>query len=117
MKNMNEVTRKGSAGPDSRPDLERNAVAELHACNASHRPGNAAQKGRRLAPAARKNAGAGSTTRSLMKSKRGQGVKVCVVNVDKQEAVSLTHISHTPANLTGSVITSCGLTCQHGEAS
>lgn len=52
-----------------------------------------------------------------MNSKSGQRVKVSVIHVDKQEAVSLTSLRHTTANITGSVITSSGFTCQHGEAS
>ncbi|HHD8103941.1 TPA: hypothetical protein ACOXWE_004550 [Salmonella enterica] len=117
MTNTNEVTRQGGIVQDSCPNKELNAVAELHACNASDQPGNSLEKGRRLAPAARKTADAISMTRSSMNSKSGQRVKVSVIHVDKHEAVSLTNSRHTPANITGSVITSSGLTCQHREAS
>ena len=117
MTKSNEVTRKGGIGPDSCPEQALNAVAELHACNASEQPGRAPEKGRRLAPAARKNAGADSMTQLRMSGDRVRRVKVSVIHVDKQEAVSQTSLRHTPANLTGSVITSCGLTSQHGEAS
>lgn len=117
MTDMNAVTRKGGSGPDTSPDQEQNAVTELHACNASEQPGRVPEKGRRLSPAAPKNAVAFSTTRSRMDSRRGQRVKVSVIHVDKQEAVSQATRRHTHGNLTGSVITSCGLTCQHGEAS
>lgn len=117
MTNTNEVTRKSGIGPDNGPYVELNDVAELHACDVSEQQGKAPVKGRRLAPAARKNAGAFSTTRSRRNSKRGQRVKVSVIDVDKQGAVSQATRRHTPASFTGSVITSYGLTRRHGEAS
>ena len=40
MKNMKEVTHKRGVVPDGCPDQELNAVAELHACNATDHPEN-----------------------------------------------------------------------------
>lgn len=117
MKNANEDTRKGGIGPDNGQNKEQNAATELHACKASEQPGRVPEKCRRLAPAARKNAGAYSPTRSRMCSKRDPLVKVSGVNVDKQEAASFTTYRHNLNQYSGSVITSCGLSNQHGEAS
>lgn len=113
MTNANEVTRKGGIRPDNGQNKEQNAVTELHACNASEQPGRVPEKCRRLAPAERKNAGDYCPTRSRMCSKRGPLVKVCGINVDKQEAACFTTYRH----YSGSVITSYGLSSQHREAS
>lgn len=115
MTKSKEVTRKGGVGPDSCPEQSLNAVAELHACNASEQPGRAPEKGRLLAPAARRNAGAGSTMRSQMCRNRGQRVKASGVNVDKQEAARFNASRQNLISHSASVITPHPFIWLHGE--
>lgn len=111
---VNEVTRKGDIGPDICPAQKQNAVAELRACKGSDQPGDVPEKGRRLTPAARKNTDADSMKRLY---RCGERVKVSVIHVDKQEAVSQTIRRDTPASLTGCLTASCRLTSKQGTAS